>query len=171
MGWLCLRVGLSVVFALVASATTLEQLSLDELIRQSTTVVRGVPVSSRVESAGAMIYTVYSVRVTDHWKGDIGAEVEVSLPGGSTAGVSQVFSGVPQLESGREYVILLWTGPSGRTQIIGLTQGLFDIRGSSGDIRLVQTASPDVMIVPGTDVARQLDLSLPAFVQSLRAKR
>ena len=169
MGRLCIIAGILLSGALCAGATTLEQMSLEELIRQSTAVVRGTPRSARVERDGSLIYTVYSLAVSDRWKGEPGSNIEVSLPGGSVGGVTQNFGGVPHLETGHEYIVLLWTGPSGRTQIIGLTQGLFSMRGQAGAVRLVQASSPDVVLLPGSAGTQQLDLSLSQFVQSVRA--
>ena len=169
MGRLCLIAWILTSGAVSGGATTLEQLSLEELIRQSTAVVRGTPQSTRVERDGSLIYTVYSFAITDHWKGETGSNIEVSLPGGSFGGLTQNFGGVPHLETGHEYVVLLWTGPSGRTQIIGLTQGLFSMRGQAGGVRLVQASSPDVVLLPGSAGTQQLDLSLSQFVQSVRA--
>ena len=63
--------------------------------------------------------------------------MEVALPGGTANGYRQSFPGTPQLTEGQEYVIFLWTSKSGLTQIIGLTQGLFDL---SADASGVQTA-------------------------------
>ncbi len=144
-------------------------MSLEELIRQSTSVVRGAPLSTRVERDGSLIYTVYKFAVSDRWKGEMGSNIEVSLPGGSIGGLTQNFGGVPHLETGHEYVVLLWTGPSGRTQIIGLTQGLFSMRGQAGDLRLVQASSSDVVLLPGAAGTQQLDLPLSQFVQSVRS--
>ena len=169
MGRLCLIAGILLSGALSAGATTLEQLSLAELIRQSTAVVRGAPLSTRVELDGSLIYTVYKFAVSDRWKSETGSNIEVSLPGGSIGGLTQNFGGVPHLETGHEYVVLLWTGPSGRTQIIGLTQGLFSMRGQAGDVRLVQASSPDVVLLPGAAGTQQLDLPLSQFIQSVRS--
>ena len=55
-------------------------------------------------------------------------------------------AGAPVLANGQEYVIFLWTSKSGLTQIIGLSQGLFQTaRDASGNIRLTRAASAEPM--------------------------
>lgn len=110
-----------------ASAATLEQLSLADLIGKSTGIVRGTVQSSSVSVSGPVIYTHYTIQVSEQLKPSAGATVELVLPGGKANGVVQRFSGVPQFQAGDEYVFFLWTGPSGRTQLTGLTQGLFAV--------------------------------------------
>jgi hypothetical protein len=40
----------------------------------------------------------------------------------------QNFAGSPTLAIGQEYVLFLWTGKSGMTQLIGLSQGVFGLK-------------------------------------------
>ena len=53
--------------------------------------------------------------------------MEVAVPGGTYQGLTYRFGGTPELSPGTEYVLFLWTGPSGRTQIVGLSQGVFEV--------------------------------------------
>jgi hypothetical protein len=114
--------------AAAGHATTLEQLSLDEMIRQSRFIVRGTVSGSWTEQRGAMIYTVYRVAVAEQLKGTAQGSVDVAVPGGLFRGGRQVIPGAPGLTPGVEYVIFVWVSPSGLRQIIGLSQGLFDVR-------------------------------------------
>jgi hypothetical protein len=112
-----------------ASAATLERLSMADLITKSTGIVRGTVQSSSVSVSGPVIYTHYTIQVSEQLKRSsaVAATVEIVLPGGTANGVMQRFSGVPRLQPGEEFVFFLWTGPSGRTQLTGLTQGLFTV--------------------------------------------
>src|SRR5437588_3119449 len=118
-------------------SATLSRLSLDDMINQSTAIVRARVTGSYAAARGPMIYTFYQVQVLDRWKGVNQAAVEVALPGGTANGLRQSFPGTPQLTEGKEYIFFLWTSKSGLTQIIGLTQGLFDL---SADSRRLPTA-------------------------------
>ena len=145
---LCLLLSLTV---FVSRGATLEQMSLDELIRQSTSVVLGQVGSQRTVQEGALIYTLHRLKVLKHWKGQLFAETEIALPGGSIGSLSQRFSGVPHLETGSEFVVFLWRGPSGRTQITGLSQGLFALhRGADGRVILRREPGTDVVLAPGS---------------------
>ncbi|MGP8246423.1 MAG: hypothetical protein ACLQVN_18120 [Bryobacteraceae bacterium] len=141
MAGLCLAAG--------AWAATLEQLSLADLITKSTAIVRGTVQASSVSVSGPVIYTHYTIQVSEQLKRSAGiaATVEVVLPGGQANGVVQRFAGVPQFQAGDEYVFFLWTGASGRTQLTGLTQGLFAV-GTPGAANPVVTraASQEAML-------------------------
>jgi hypothetical protein len=138
-----------------ARATTLQQLSLDDMIRESTGIVRAKVTGSRGALHGQNIYTYYRLEVLETAKRDPalsgnksgGREIEVAVPGGAVNGIRQVAVGSPELTPGSEYVMFLWTGKSGLTQIIGLSQGLFRVaRNASGDIELSRPAANELMI-------------------------
>ena len=131
-------------------ATVLQKLSMDEMIRQSTGIVRARVTGSRSVQRGATIYTLYRVQVLEAAKASPESttqEIEVAVPGGVVNGIQQIVPGAPNLTSGSEYVLFLWTGKSGLTQIIGLSQGLFGVtRNSSGKINLTRRASEEPMV-------------------------
>ena len=110
-----------------ARATTLQKLELDEIIRVSTAIVR----AKVVGSAGAVrwqdIYTFYQLQVLEDFRSAGRRQVEVAVPGGAAQGQHQLVAGAPQLTPGEEYIFFLWTSPSGLTQVIGLSQGLFRV--------------------------------------------
>ena len=124
-----------------ASATTLQMLSTDQMIRQSTAIVRAKVTGSSTIARGSAIYTVYRLSVEETLKGS-GTFDSVSVPGGALGGLRQMVSGAPSLAIGQDYVIFLWTSRSGLTQIIGLSQGLFSVTlDSSGDGVLTRPGS------------------------------
>jgi hypothetical protein len=109
-------------------ATTLEQLSLDDMIRQSRFIVRGQVTASWAEQRGSMIYTLYRVAVAEQLKGAAQPSIDLAVPGGLSNGLRQVIPGAPRLASGPEYVFFVWVSPKGVKQIIGLSQGVFDVK-------------------------------------------
>src|SRR5713101_1931584 len=117
--------GLVVALVTLASATTLQQLSLDEMIRKSTSIVRGKAQRTYGGLHGSMIYTHYSVEVMESWKGNQAGQIDIVVPGGVSSDRRQSYAGAPALADGQEYVLFLWTSKSGLTQVIGLSQGLF----------------------------------------------
>jgi hypothetical protein len=135
------------VCALSISGATLERLTLDEMSSKATGVVRGKVVSSSAAMHGATVYTHYRVQVSEVWKGANQQTVDVMLPGGMMNGVRQSFAGVPQLNPGDEYVMFLWTGKSGNTQLLGLTQGLFTVsQDDSGETLASRGVSAELML-------------------------
>jgi hypothetical protein len=132
-----------------ARATTLEQLSLDDMIQQSSGIVRAQVTGSSSGLRGQNIYTYYHMQILETAKpGSHGVrEVDVAVPGGTVNGMRQVAVGAPELTTGSQYVVFLWTSRSGLTQIIGLSQGLFlAVPDGSGRISLTRPAATDLML-------------------------
>ena len=129
-------------------ATTLQQLPLDEMAQKSTAIVRAKVVGSAGVLRGADVYTVYELQIEENWKsGGASIRRRVAVPGGMAGGWRQTVAGAPALQTGQEYVIFLWTGRSGLTQIMGLSQGLFDVRtNAAGDRMAMRAAAGEQML-------------------------
>jgi len=103
-----------------------------------------------------MIYTHWRIQVAERWKGEAASSMEIVTPGGTTNGRRLVFPGTPALAEGTEYVLFLWTSKSKLTHVIGLSQGLFDLKvDGTGNPILSRPASTEVMLDPKTH--RQVD--------------
>ena len=156
---------------LAASGATLEQMSLEDLAHKSTSVVQGRAGNARGERIGPLIYTFTEFQVDETLKGEPVRRLEIALPGGTIGDVSQRFGGVPRLEPGKKYLLFLWQGPSGRTQITGLTQGVFDIEQQADGPIAVRKPSTDVLVAPGRGVmAKNEALRLPLRDMILRIR-
>ena len=130
---------------------TLEQLNLDDMVAQSTAIVRGTVVDSWAALTGSIIYTHYRVQVSESFKGPRQGSVELVVAGGAVNNLSQSFSGSPTLNKGDQFVFFLWTSRAGLTQIMGLTQGLFAIApGASDDPVATRAATRELMLDPKT---------------------
>lgn len=136
-------VGLACLAASVAciQGSTLQQLPLDDMIRKSTLIVRGQVQPSYSAVRGTLIYTHYRVQISEVLKGAAPSILDIGVPGGTTNGRTQTFSGVPMLTSGQDYVLFLWTSKTGLTQVIGLSQGLFSVTTSASGQATVQRAA------------------------------
>jgi hypothetical protein len=147
-----LAVGGSIVAPL--PATTLEQLTLDDMIQKSTSIVRARVTGSHTAYRQADIYTYFQLQVLDTWKSSSQATTEVAIPGGTVKGIRQSVAGTPELKSGQEYVLFLWTSRSGLTQVIGLSQGLFKLSedGSGGVVAQRLPASELILDRSGSPV-------------------
>jgi hypothetical protein len=122
-----------------------------DMIGKSTAIVRAQVVDSYMARSGPVIYTHYQLLVSERYKGPGQSTVDLALPGGVLGGVQQIYSGVPRLHPGEEYVFFLWTGRSGLTQVIGLTQGLFAVSASGAkNPELTRSASHEMMLEHAT---------------------
>lgn len=139
---------LGIVACLAASlaAATLQRLSLMEMIDKSTAIARVRVGTCTPELRGTIIYTTCQLAIVERWKGT-NMNFAVSVPGGTTQGVRQTFSGAPTLTTGDERVVFLWTGRSGPTQLIGLSQGLMTLeRLPDGTVMAVRAPVRDRML-------------------------
>ncbi len=128
---------------------TLERMSVEEMAQQATAVARGRIGEPQSARFGALVYTLYPFEVEEQWSGPAIDVIDAAVPGGTYEGTTYRFSGAPELTPGAEYVLFLWTGPSGRTQIVGLSQGVFRVeRGEHGAVAL-QASSEGAEFVDG----------------------
>jgi len=159
----------------VVPASTLRQLSLDDMIRQSTVIVRGTVAPANTMYHGSLIFTHYLVQVTETYKGAVSGPTEIGVPGGVLKGAIQRFAGAPAFAAGQDYVLFLWTSKTGLTQVIGLSQGLFSIISTSGGpVTVVRAAATERMLnaagEPVNDNDIQMSLSdLKTHIQTVLA--
>ena len=160
---------LALLLALAASlaATTLQKLGLDEMIQQSTGIVRAKVTGSHAAPVGSDIYTYYHLEVLESFKGV--AQREIAVPGGASGGRRQVVAGAPELATGQEYVLFYWTSKSGLTQLLGLSQGLFSERSDvPGNPLLVRPATTETML--GKDGNPVQDQPMSLRLNDMRAR-
>jgi hypothetical protein len=132
-----------------AWATTLERLSLADMIAKSTSIVHAKVTSSYSALVGADIYTYYQLQVSEVLKptGHAAQSLQVAVPGGEAKGLRQMVPGAPAITIGSDYVLFLWTSRSGLTEVIGLSQGLFRMtQDSTGNAVLVRPVSSAPMV-------------------------
>ena len=130
-----------------SQATTLSRASFDDLVQKSTSIVRGRVTGSYSATRGSSIYTYHKIQVLDRWKGLASAQVEVQVPGGTFNGQQQNIAGTPQLAEGAEYVFFLWTGPSGTTHLLGLSQGVLDVTTNAAGEAIVAGQVTDALLL------------------------
>jgi hypothetical protein len=142
--------------------STLQQLSMDDMIQKSTMIVRGRAHMTGAGFRGSIIYTHYQVQVSETYKGFAAPQWDVAVLGGVANGIQQRFAGAPALNEGEDYVFFLWTSKTGLTQIIGLSQGLFAVTAGASNPMVVRAASTETMLnaqgqqVTDSDIRMQL---------------
>jgi hypothetical protein len=137
----------SVALLAPAGATTLLKMSMNDLILQSTAIVRARVTGTRTAAIGKDIYTYYQLQVSDTLKKGAILPAEFAVPGGVYGNLRQIGIGSPVFTEGQEYVLFLWTGRSGMTQVIGLSQGSFKLTlDSTGAAVLNRPAVADQML-------------------------
>jgi hypothetical protein len=134
--------GLLAALGTTLPGSTLRQLSLDDMIRQSTVIVHGTVQPASIAYHGSMIFSHYVVQASETYKSPATGQsaansIDFGVPGGSLNGVIQRVAGAPILSVGQDYVLFLWTSKSGLTQVIGLSQGLLSVIATPGGAPMV----------------------------------
>jgi hypothetical protein len=114
---------------LAAQATLVPALSLRGLIDQSEIIVHGKVTRSWAawDSAHKYIWTHYRLEIIDRVKGNSGASVTVSEPGGSLDGVNMSISGAPNYGIGETAIVFLYRTPVGYLRATGYGQGKYTV--------------------------------------------
>jgi hypothetical protein len=154
--------GALMAFVGAMSGTTLQQLSLDDMTRKSSEIVRGKVVCTGVALRGATLYTNFRVQVSEQWKGAPSSQLDFAVPGGFGNGIRQTYAGAPAIADGQELILFLWTSKSGLRQVIGLSQGLFNLSQVSNSEPFVTrgTATEHMVDANGRDV-HDTDFAMP----------
>jgi len=156
---------MALAMASLAAASTLQRLSLNDMILKSTTIVQGtIQPGTTAALRGPLIYTHYQVSVSAVYKGSasIGRTLDVAIPGGVLNGRLQPVAGAPMLNAGQNYVLFLWTSKTGLTQIIGLSQGLFNVStNAQGQVIVSRGAANATMLDVSGNVVADSDLQMP----------
>ena len=119
------------VVAVCSHAAVLKILSLDQMTDQSSAVVHGQIVASRMEwdSTHTSIVTVYTVKASRYLKGGLGDSFELTELGGQVGNLVMNAPGTPHFATGEEVVLFVWTDSIYHLhQAIGFEQGVFRVR-------------------------------------------
>lgn len=113
-----------------AHATSMIELSTEQLVDASDLVVRGTVVEIWTEFApDGWVWTRAQVEVSEVIKGQPGLEaVIVDQPGGVWAGMETRVPGSARFATGEDALFFLEDLRSGHTVTVGMTQGKFNIR-------------------------------------------
>ena len=131
-----------------AQATTLLRLGLGDMAQDSSAIARVKVVATNQVLRGSDVFTVYQFETLEYLKKPVSGTLQnVAVPGGAAGGIRQVVAGAPVLHVGGEYVLFLWTSRSGLTQIVGLSQGLFEVnRESENRLQVTRAAASEQMV-------------------------
>ena len=117
--------------ALVATATTVKPMTVEELTSAATIIVEGKVTDSwsTWNAQHTLIYTFTHVRVTKTLKGKPEATITVKQLGGSSGGYTQKVAGVDPMHAGENSVLFLRPSAArdGTMVVVGLMQGNFRI--------------------------------------------
>jgi len=113
----------------VAGATSVEMLSLEDIVAFSPVVIHGAVIrsASRWNEDRSMIVTDVTLNVLDALKGSAVSEIVVTQLGGTVGKLQVDVPGAAAFRDGEEVVLFLADGPEGRRYVTGLSQGRFEV--------------------------------------------
>jgi hypothetical protein len=110
-----------------SEATTVERLSLDDLVTRAQKIVVGKVYGARTYWSGNVILTSYTIEVQETIKGQSTRNIEVTTIGGTVGEITLHVAGMPSFQAGEHAVVFLEsTGPV--STVVGLNQGKFAVR-------------------------------------------
>lgn len=136
-----------------ADATTMVRASLEDLTAAHETVVVGEVMGARSywNAARSLIFTDVRVAPTEVLKGSAGAEITVTLLGGTVGDRTAMIVAGASLQTGRSYVLFLGRGtlPGAADALTPsyLSQGVFDLaEGTDGVTHAVSQAASHPLV-------------------------
>lgn len=132
-------------------ATTVQQLSLEEMVRGAHRIMLGRRVSQETywNKTRTRIYTATRFAVAEDLKGDARGAATVVTVGGTIDGLTLVVSGTPRFREHEEVLLFLEAGKSGHWILMGLSQGMFRITADRGGVKTAHHASSGLHLIPG----------------------
>jgi hypothetical protein len=128
-----------VLAAISAGASTVERLSLDQLIEHADVIVRGRVEDITARSAPrGRARTFISLTVEKQFKGTPQNTVFIEQPGGATGDIALAVPGLPKFSTGENVIVFLKRRRDGAFAVVGDTQGKFNAKTGSGGNEIVE---------------------------------
>ncbi len=140
-------------FAPGVEATTVKQLSLEQMVRGSQRIILGRCVSQETywNKTRTRILTATRFAVTDNLKGESRGVATVMTVGGTLDGLTQVVSGTPKFRENEEVLLFLEAGKGGYWILMGLSQSMFRIATDRRGMKVAYHASSGLHLVSASD--------------------
>lgn len=135
-----------------ACATTLQRMSIEDLVAATPAIARVRCVSSEARWDRGRIWTFTSLELVESLKGAVPQRFTVRLPGGKAGSLLAKVDGVPRFAPGEEAVLFLQPTSAGDWGVVSWVQGTFRIRRekSGGEERVTQDTGEAALFNPTT---------------------
>jgi hypothetical protein len=116
----------------LASASTLQVLTLDDMTAQSSAVVHAHVLAAHADWSSPKknsVMTRYTFKADRYLKGNLGSTFELIEPGGTMGMLTTSVPGAPVYQVGEEIILFVWTVPGTNVyRTIGFEQGAFRVK-------------------------------------------
>jgi hypothetical protein len=119
---------LTFLIAMPSFATTVERLTLDDMVKKAQSIVHGKVRGARTHwsANGKLILTTYTIDVSENIKGQGSKTVELTTIGGRIGDTTLYVSGMPSFQTGEDAVVFVEKS-AGFSTVVGLSQGKFAV--------------------------------------------
>lgn len=174
-----LSVGLALLGVLSTApldATTIALVDLPQLVSGARAILHGRVIHTRAQLTGdrSGIVTLVTISADEYYKGDLGSEVVVLVPGGALGRYRDLIIGAPVFTAGDEVVLFLTSRGPSLPYVLGLSQGVFrvaiDARTGRKSVRsspFITAGTKPVRIVRGDPLRQSMFLS--EFISEVRS--
>ena len=133
-------------------ATTVKQLSLEQMVRGAHRIILGRRVSQETywNKNRTRVYTATRFAVTEDLKGESRGTATVVTVGGTVDGMTLMVPGTPQFREHEEVLLFLEAGKGDYWILKGLSQGMFRIAADPQGVRAAYHASSGLHLVPAS---------------------
>lgn len=133
-------------------ATTVKQLSLEQMVRGSHRIILGRRVSRETywNQNRTRIYTATRFAVTEDLKGDSRGAATVVTVGGTIGELTLDVPGTPQFRENEEVLLFLGAGKGDYWILMGLSQGMFRIAPDAQGVKTAYHASSGLHLIPAS---------------------
>jgi hypothetical protein len=152
------------VLSTVTTATTVERLTLEDMVTRSQGIVQGTVRGSRSywSPNGKWILTSTTIEVTESIKGQTTRSVEVTTVGGQVGDSVLYVGGMPAFTPGESTIIFVERS-NGYLTVMGLAQGKFTVANG-----LVANSLSDLTLPDGKPI-RSLRMPVQTFKSEIRS--
>ncbi len=130
--WICCGLTLLAIIVLTiqvnTAATTLAQMSIEQMARKAPLIVRARCIRNSTAWDAGEIWTFTNFEVEEAWRGTAPAAITVRLLGGRMGNLTSSVSGVPRFQPNEEVVLFLEPTPRGDYSVMSWEQGTLRIR-------------------------------------------
>ena len=139
---------LAIATSLTASAASVPEMSLSEIVDGAARVVRGDVVRSWTgwDDSRQAIWTHYEIRVTEALRGGAGRFV-VSTPGGTLDGLTMHVPGATSFRVGEEVIVFAYQVPNGMWRLRGWGQGKYVVSRTARGGRVVRLSASSLQLI------------------------
>lgn len=125
-------------------ASTVERLSLDDMVKKAQTIIQGKVRSSRTHwsANGKLILTTYTIDVAETIKGQQSKSVELTTIGGTIGDLMLYVSGMPAFQTGEDAVVFIEKS-AGFSTVVGMSQGKFEVHNGEVSNTVTQLSFAD----------------------------